>query len=124
MLKIKIISTLIAISSLFSLKAVSQTQIVTIASILENPNDGEEVTLTGRIINQTEGEDYIFTDGVNEITIELQDSSFLYNPNETVKISGIINFESEHLEEKAEDTTPESIEIDVEKIEVIDTSIN
>ena len=124
MLKIKIISTLIAISSLFSLKAVSQTQIVTIASILENPSDGEEVTLTGRIINQTEGEDYIFTDGVNEITIELQDSSFLYNPNETVKISGIINFESEHLEEKVEDTTPENIEIDVEKIEVIDTSTN
>ena len=120
MVKSKIISTLVVISSLFSLKALAQTQIVTIASILNHPVDGREVTLTGKIIDQeSEEKDYIFTDGIDNITIELQSAGFSYNPDVTVKISGIVNLESEHLEERAEDPTPESIEIEVSKVEII-----
>lgn len=120
MLKFKIISTLVVISSLFSLKTLAETQTVTIASILNHPVDGKEVTLTGKIIDQeSEEKDYIFTDGLSNITIELQDANFSYNPDVTVQISGIVNLESEHLDERAEDPTPETIEIEVSKIEII-----
>ena len=120
MTKIKIISALIVLGSLFSLETLAQTQMVTIASILNYPVDGREVTLTGRIIDQeSEEKDYIFTDGIDSITIELQDAGFSYNPDVTVKISGIVNLESEHLEERAEDPTPESIEIEVSQVEII-----
>ena len=120
MLKFKIISTLVIISSLFSLKSLAQTQIFTIASILASPIDGREVTLTGQIIEQeSEEKDYIFTDGTNNITIKLQDANFSDNPDVTVKISGIVNLESEHLEERAEDPTPERIEIEVSKVDFI-----
>ncbi|MGK7951556.1 MAG: NirD/YgiW/YdeI family stress tolerance protein [Xenococcaceae cyanobacterium] len=120
MTKIKIISALIVLGSLFSLETLAQTQMVTIASILNYPVDGREVTLTGRIIDQeSEEKDYIFTDGSDQITIELQNAGFSYNPDVTVKISGIVNLESEHLEKRAEDPTPERIEIEVSKVETI-----
>lgn len=110
-----------AILSLFSLKALSQTQLVTIASVLDNPIDGKSVTLRGKIIDREPGEnDYIFTDGTNKIVIELQDNSFSYDSNTTFEILGTVNLESEHIEERVEDPTPENIEIEVHQIQIID----
>ena len=121
MSRIKIIPTVIAIFSLFSLKALSQTQLVTIASVLDNPIDGKSVTLRGKIIDREPGEnDYIFTDGTNEIVIEIQDNSFSYDSNTTFEILGTVNLESEHIEERVEDPTPENIEIEVHQIQIID----
>ncbi len=122
MSKIKIILGLITINLLFSTKALTENKIISISSILENPIDGEEVTLRGRIIDQEEGEkDYIFTDGKNKIVIELEENDFRYDPNENIEILGIVNLESEHFEQE-NDLTPENIEIDVNKLRVINNS--
>ena len=120
MFKIKVILALMTINSLFTLKALSQTEIVTIASILDSPSQGKEVTLRGKIIDRQPGEeDYIFTDGTNKIVIELQDNNFAYDSETTVEISGIVNFESKHIEEQTEDLTPENLEIEVSQLRVI-----
>ena len=122
MSKIKIILGLITINLLFSTKALTENKIISISSILESPIDGEEVTLRGRIIDQEEGEkDYIFTDGKNKIVIELEENDFRYDPNENIEILGIVNLESEHFEQE-NDLTPENIEIDVNKLRVINNS--
>lgn len=120
MVKFSIIATFMAMSSIFSIKALSQTQIFTISSILNNPIDGQEVTLIGRIIHQEPGEkDYILTDGTDEIIVEIQDNNFSYNPDTTVEILGTVNFESQHLEEAEEDPTPEELEINVNQLRVV-----
>ncbi len=107
----------------FSSKALSQTQIATVASILDNPVEGQKVTLQGKIIAQEPGEtDYIFTDGTNKITIELEEADFPYNPDTTVEISGVIDFESQHPEEVAKDPTPEKIQINVDRLQVVDAN--
>ena len=118
--KINTVLTLIAINSMVCANALSQTKIATISSILNNPVEGQEVTLRGKIIGQEQGDtDYIFTDGMNKIMIELQDKNFPYNPNTTVEISGVVNLESQHLEEVEKETTPEDIEIDVNQLQVV-----
>ena len=120
MFKIKIILTILAINSVLAMKALSQTQIVTISSILEAPVEGKEVRLQGRIIAQEPGEtDYIFTDGHSKITIQLQKKDFPYNPDTTIEILGVIDFESQHIEEAAFDPTPEDIQINVSQLRVI-----
>ena len=96
------------------------TQIATVSSIFDNPVEGQEVTLRGQIIDQQPEEtDYVFTDGTNEITIQLQDKDFSYNPDTTVEISGIVDFESEHPDEVAKDPTPEDIQINVNQLQVV-----
>ena len=123
--KINTVFALIAINSLVSDNALSQTKIETVSSILDNPIDGKEVTLQGKIIEKmsdeadSNGTDYIFTDGSNEITVELQDANYPYNKDTILEISGIIDFESEHLEEKGKDSTPEDIQIKVNQLQVV-----
>ncbi len=118
--KIKIAFSLIAINCLVGGNALSQTEIATVTSILDNPVEGQEVTLRGKIIGQEPGEDdYIFTDGTNKITIQLQDDNYPYNPDTTLEISGIIDFESQHPEEVKEDPTPENLQINVDRINVV-----
>ena len=120
MRKIKTFLTLIAINSLVCGNALSQTQIDTVSSILDNPVEGQEVTLRGKIIDQEPGEtDYIFTDGINEITIILQEEDFPYNPDLTIEISGIVDVESQHPEEAEKDPTPEDIKINVNQLQVV-----
>ncbi|MDJ0588857.1 MAG: NirD/YgiW/YdeI family stress tolerance protein [Pleurocapsa sp. MO_226.B13] len=117
------LTILSCIGIVFSSKALSQTQIATVASILDNPVEGQEVTLQGKIIAQQPGEtDYIFTDGTNKITIQLQEADFPYNPDTTVEISGVIDFESQHPEEVAKDPTPEKIQINVDRLQVVDAN--
>ena len=120
MQKIKTLLTLIAINSIWCVNALSQTQIVTVASILDNPVEGQEVTLRGQIIEQEQGEaDYVFTDGTNKITIQLQDDNFDYDPKTTIEVSGVIDFESQHPEEAKKDPTPEDIQLKVNQLEVV-----
>lgn len=122
MFKITVTLGLIAFNCLLTTKALSQNKVINISSILENPIDGEEVILRGKIIGQQTGEkDYIFTDGQDEIIIELEENNFLYNPNEDIEISGIVNLESEHSQQLEQDLSPEDIEISVNDFKVIDT---
>lgn len=117
------LATLSCTAILLSTKALSQTQIATVASVLDNPVEGQEVTLQGKIIAQQPGEtDYIFTDGTNKITIQLQEADFPYNPDATVEISGVVDFESQHPEEVAKDPTPEKIQINVDRLQVVDAN--
>lgn len=117
------IFTLITISHLFHSHALSQTNLTKLsdlASILDNPIEGREVILQGNIIGQQQGEpDYIFSDGNNQIIIRLENDKFDYNPDHTVEILGIINFESQHAEEIEKDPTPENFEIVVNRLQVI-----
>ncbi|WP_019506035.1 NirD/YgiW/YdeI family stress tolerance protein [Pleurocapsa sp. PCC 7319] len=123
--KINTVFALIAINSLVCANAWSQTKIETVSSVLDNPIDGKEVTLQGKIIEKmsdeadSNGTDYIFTDGTNEITVELQDANYPYDQDTMLEISGIIDFESEHLEEKEKDLTPEDIQIKVNQLQVV-----
>ncbi len=96
------------------------TQIATVSSILDHPVEGQEVTLRGQIIDQQlEETDYVFTDGTNKITIQLQENDFSYNPDTTVEISGIVDFESQHPDEVAKDPTPEDIQVNVNQLQVV-----
>lgn len=121
--KLKVISAIITINSLISLRALAQVKIHTVSSILNNPVEGEVVTLQGKIISQQIGQsDYTFTDGTNEITLELEKSDFPYDPNQTVQVMGIVDFESQHPDEAAKDPSPEDIQIDVTQLQVVTSS--
>ncbi len=98
----------------------NSTQIGTVSSIFDNPVEGQEVTLRGKIIDQQPEEtDYVFTDGTNKITIQLQENDYPYNPDTTVEISGIVDFESQHTDEVAKDPTPEDIQVNVNQLQVV-----
>ncbi|VEP14252.1 conserved exported hypothetical protein [Hyella patelloides LEGE 07179] len=120
MLKIKVILALLAINFLFSMKASSQDQATTVSSILDNPVEGQEVTLQGKIIGQqSDKTDYIFTDGTDQIAIEIQSDDFNYSSDIDVQISGVVDFESQHPEEVARDPTSENIQINVNQLQII-----
>lgn len=123
MRKINTVFTLLAINTMFSSTALSQAKIFNIVSILDNPVEGQEVTLQGQIIGQQPNQtDYIFTDGTSEITLEIHDKNLAYDPNVTLEISGFVDFESQHPEEAKLDPDPEDIQINVERLEVLDSN--
>lgn len=115
--------TLIAFNCILCGSAFGQTKINTISSILDNPVDGQRVILRGKIIEHQRNEtDYIFADNTDEITIELQENNFDFNPNETLEISGMVDFESQHPEEAKKDPTPEDIQIRVNQLQVVNSN--
>ena len=121
--KVKTFLTLVAFNCILCGSAFSQTKITTIAAILDNPIEGQKVILRGKIIEHQQNEtDYTFADNTNEITIELQEKDFDFNPNETVEISGMVDFESQHLEEAKKDPTPEDIQIRVDQLQVVNSN--
>ena len=120
MRKINTVFIVITINSVLCNHVLSENKIATISSILDTPVEGQEVTLRGKIIGQEEGEtDYIFTDGTNQIIVEIPDKSFPYNPETTVEISGMVDFESEHPEEAKKDANPEDLQVKVHQLEVV-----
>lgn len=118
--KIFTILTLLAVNSLIIPRALAQTELTNISSVLENPVEGQEVTLRGKIIEQIEGSsDYIFTDGTNKIIIHLEDEELSYNPDTMVEIVGKVEVDPEHLEEVEHDHASEELEIVVDKLTVV-----
>lgn len=92
--------SVLAISSLFlTLSAVAQQARNSIAEVIKNPVLGKEVILRGRILNKDreagEHTDYILSDGVDRVVIELQDKNLKFSPNETYEIVGIVGMESD-----------------------------
>ena len=113
------ITCLIAASSLIFMPSVlAETEITSISEILAEPKDDMEVRIRGQIIDQEPGEDdYIFTDGQEQITVEIEQENFQYAPDETIEIYGVVNLESAHGGEN--DPTPEAVEIEVTEIKLV-----
>ena len=113
------ITFLIAASSLIFIPSVlADTEITSISEILAEPKDDMEVRIRGQIIDQEPGEDdYIFTDGQEQITVEIEQENFQYTPDETIEIYGVVNLESAHGGEN--DPTPEAVEIEVTEIKLV-----
>lgn len=108
-------SNLILISS----SVLAQTEITSISQILAEPKDDMEVRIRGKIIDQQLGEDdFIFTDGQDKITLEIDQKNFQYSSDETIEIYGVVSLESLD-EEDDHDPTPEVVEIEVKEIKLV-----
>lgn len=58
-----------------------------VAAILKNPVDDQEVQLQGYLLRKTGSDKYIFSDGTGEITAEIKDKRFPSQPvNEKTKV--------------------------------------
>ena len=101
-------------------KALSQTELSDFSSVIENPVEGEQVTVKGKIIEQIEGtSDYVLSDGTNLLVIHLENNDVIYTPDTIVEVSGTIGLEPHHLHEGDHDHTDTEMEILVEQIQVI-----
>ena len=95
---------------------------LTVASILADPTDGVSITLRGQIIRQGDDEEeYVFTDGTGEITLEIYDEDFNFAPDMPIEISGEIDLESE--DETQHEAHAEAVEIDVYQWQVINPEL-
>lgn len=67
---------------------------LTVKEILADPNDDQEVTLRGKLLRKTGDEDYVFSDGTGEITVEIDDDDFpqvRIDENTLVEIHGEVD---------------------------------
>ena len=114
------ITCLITASNLIFISSVpAQTEITSISQILAEPKDDMEVRIRGKIIDQQLGEDdFIFTDGQDKITLEIDQKNFQYSSDETIEIYGVVSLESID-EEDDHDPTPEVVKIEVKEIKLV-----
>lgn len=114
------ITCLITASNLIFISSVlAQTEITSISQILAEPKDDMEVRIRGKIIDRQLGEDdFIFTDGQDKITLEIDQKNFQYSSDETIEIYGVVSLESID-EEDNHDPTPEVVEIEVKEIKLV-----
>ena len=114
------ITCLITASNLIFISSVpAQTEVTSISQILAEPKDDMEVRIRGKIIDQQLGEDdFIFTDGQDKITLEIDQENFQYSSDETIEIYGVVSLESID-EEDDHDPTPEVVEIEVKEIKLV-----
>ncbi|KAF7599058.1 MAG: hypothetical protein CGU28_08005 [Candidatus Dactylopiibacterium carminicum] len=90
----------------------SQPLVTSLQAVLSKPVDDQQVTLRGRILRQVSGDKYIFSDGRDEIRVEIDDKLFAGKPvsaNTLVEISG-----------EVEKDFMESPEIDVDALRIIE----
>lgn len=91
-------------------------------TILANPIDGELITLQGRLLRQgDDDEEYVFTDGTGEITLEIYDEDFDFALDMPIEISGEIDLESE--DPTQHEAHAETVEIDVSQWQAIDPEL-
>lgn len=91
---------------------------LTVSAILAEPSAGMSVTLQGFILQRgDDDEEFIFTDGTDEITVEIYDDSFIIDPNTMVEIVGEVDLEAEDLTQH--EAHPESVEIDVYEVQIV-----
>jgi uncharacterized protein (TIGR00156 family) len=89
----------------------SQKVTTTVADILKNPVDDQEVMLRGVILKKISKEKYLFSDGKNEIRVEIDDRDFPAQAiDETTRIEIRGEVEKEFME---------SPEIDVKMINIL-----
>ena len=123
MKKIKTICTifaLVALNSIVSPKALTQTELSEFSSILENPVAGKAVVVRGKIIKRIGGSpDYVLSDGTNHMIIHFEDESYSYEPDTMVEVSGIVRLETHHEEEEGHAHPEQEVEIMVNQVQVI-----
>ena len=114
------IFALVALNSIVSPKALTQTELSDFSSILENPVAGKEVVVRGKIIKRIEGSpDYVLSDGTNHMIIHFEEESYSYEPDTMVEVSGIVRLETHHEEEAGHNHPEQEVEIRVNQIQVI-----
>ncbi|MDJ0704575.1 MAG: NirD/YgiW/YdeI family stress tolerance protein [Leptolyngbyaceae cyanobacterium MO_188.B28] len=96
----------------------AQNNTLTIQSILAEPTDGMQVTLQGRVLQAgDDAEDYIFTDGTDQIAIEIHDDNFSFTPDTLFEITGEVYLEAE--DSTQQEAHPEEIEIEVHQVRIV-----
>lgn len=90
----------------------------TIEAILEAPVDGASVTLQGYVVRSGDDPtDFIFSDGTEEIPVEIYEEGFVADPETLVLITGEVDLEADDPADT--EAEPEEVEIDISSIEVI-----
>lgn len=64
----------------------------TIKAVIDNPNDGDRVSVEGMLIQKLGDEMYLLSDGTSEINIEIDDDDF---PNRDVSETTRVKIEGE-----------------------------
>ena len=89
----------------------TEAQYTNLAKLLETGQDDDYVQLEGQLIKKVGSEKYIFTDGHQEVRVEIDSENFPSQPfdeNATIQIQG--EFEREFME---------SPEIDVDVVTIV-----
>lgn len=81
-----------------------------VADVLKNPVDDKEVLLTGKILRKVSNEKYIFSDGKDEIRVEID--------NEILPVTAIDDKTTVEIRGEIEKDFMESPEIDVDTITI------
>jgi uncharacterized protein (TIGR00156 family) len=89
----------------------SQKVTTTVADILKNPVDDQQVMLRGVLLKKISKEKYLFSDGKNEIRVEIDDRDF---PNQSIDETTRIEIRGE-----VEKEFMESPEIDVKTVTIL-----
>lgn len=89
----------------------SQKVTVTIADILKNPIDDQEVMLRGVLLKKISKEKYLFSDGKDQIRVEIDDRDF---PSQAIDETTRIEIRGE-----VEKDFMESPEIDVKMVTIL-----
>ena len=121
--KISTISALTIGSFSIALSALAGEEYTSIADIISNSKDGEEVHLRGKVIEKQEGEDeYLISDETGEIAVEVEDLDIELNAGTEIDVLGVVSLELENEEksEKEADPTPEEIEIEATEVNIIE----
>lgn len=120
--KLYLVLTLLAFSSLSCSNNSTQKVLLNVSSVIENPTEGKEVTLQGKIVGKIE-KCHVFTDGTNKILVHFKDEELSYDPNTTVEISGTIEHGimpgMHHFRGKHHGNIPMDTMIMVNKLQVI-----
>lgn len=82
-----------------------------LGDIIANPEDGMHVTLEGTLIRKTGDEMYVFSDGTDEINVEIDDDDF---PNRDVSETTRVRIDGEVDTHRTRDT-----DIDADRVEIV-----
>lgn len=81
-----------------------------VSSILEDPNDDQSVQLQGRLLRQISSDKYIFSDGDDEIIVEIDPELFLdVSIDETTNVEIVGEVDTSHRR-------PPEIEVDTIRV--------
>lgn len=110
---VALLTTGVSLSSVAVAQYVGTTeaQYTNLAQLLETGKDDDYVQLEGQLIKKVGSEKYIFTDGNQEVRVEIDSENFPSEPfdeNATIQIQG--EFEKEFME---------SPEIDVDVVTIV-----
>jgi uncharacterized protein (TIGR00156 family) len=75
-----LMSIVVTLPAMAQYSGPSEIRRATVAEILDNPVDDQDVQLRGRLLRQTSDDEFIFSDGTGEIVVELETKHFAGQP--------------------------------------------